>query len=292
MSHLHRTNTRRAFLGMLAGSALAGIATRARASRPRIQAGVCAPPSDFALAEAQGFDYFEPPAAAIAAMSAEEFAGFKAQVLASPLRCRCSNSLIRTLRVVGDDVSLPRLADYLDLCLPRCRQLGGEIVVWGSARSRNVAAGYPRERAWKQMVEFLRMAGDKARAAQLLIAIEPLSHPESNIINTAAEALRLVRDVHHPRVRMIVDYYHLCVENEDPEIILRARKEIVHFHFANPQGRRWPKTAPEDPGYARFFALLQEIKYRGGISIEGRGSLAADGRASLAFLRQELSAIE
>jgi len=88
---------------------------------------------------------------------------------------------------------------------------------------------------------------------------------------------------------MIVDYYHLRIMKEDPEIIFKARDEIVHFHFANPQGRRWTKSPREDPEYARFFQILREIRCEGGISIEGKGSLEEDAQASLAFFRQELA---
>jgi D-psicose/D-tagatose/L-ribulose 3-epimerase len=254
-----------------------------------IQVGVCAAPGDLDKADRFGFDYLEPPAAAIAAMSDADFQAFKARVLASRLRCPSFNSFIRTLRVVGEDIHRQELHAYLDLCLARCRELGGEIVVWGSASSRNVPEGFSREGAWDQIKDFLRQAGDAARLHHCVIAIEPLRHQESNIINTAAEALRLVHQVNHPNVRMIVDYYHLRVENEDPEIIWRARREIVHFHFANPNGRRWPRSADEDPEYARFFQLVKKIGFRGGISIEGNGSFEQDARASLDFFHQELS---
>lgn len=261
----------------------------ARAPSSRVQIGVCAPPRDLEKAQSYGFDYLEPPAAALAAMNDADFQAFKARVFASRLRCTSSNSFIRTLRVVGENVEADEVQRYLDLCLPRCREVGGEIVVWGSAGSRNVPAGFPRERAWEQIKSFLRLAGDAARPHSLVIAIEPLRHQESNIINTAAEALQLVRAVHHPNVRMIVDYYHMRVENEDPEIIWKARDEIVHFHFANPQGRRWPRSPSEDPEYARFFAIVKKVGFRGGISIEGNGSFEQDARASLEFFHQELA---
>jgi sugar phosphate isomerase/epimerase len=283
--------SRRVFLRTLAVSALAGKAKRALSSGGRIRVGVCALPSDLDQLERLGFDYLEPPAVEVASMTEAEFKAFKARVAASRLGCRSFNSFIRTLRVVGPDLSLPALEAYLDTCLPRCRELGGEIIVWGSASSRNVPDGYPRDRAWAEIVQFLRMAGDAARPHQLVIAIEPLSHPESNIVNTAGEALHLVRDVGHPNVRMIVDYYHLRRENEDPEIIDRARNAIVHFHFANPQGRRWPKSPREDAEYLRFFQLLKDIGYHGGISIEGKGSLEQDGQASLDFFRKELEVV-
>ena len=283
--------SRRQFLGTLAATA-SSAALQAPAGFPkpgRVEIGVCAPVHDLETAERFGFDYLEPPAAAVAAMTEVEFQAFRTRASSSRIRCTSFNSFVRSLKVVGENVSRTDLQSYLDLCLGRCRQLGGEIVVWGSAGSRNVPENFSRDRAWNQIKEFLQMAGDTARSRQLVIAIEPLRHQESNIINTGAEALRLVREVNHPSVRMIIDYYHLRVENEDPEIIVRARQEIVHFHFANPEGRRWPRNPSEDPEYARFFALLRQINFRGGISIEGNGTFQEDARASLDFFRQELS---
>jgi D-psicose/D-tagatose/L-ribulose 3-epimerase len=277
-------STRRDFLISAAVSALAAKAE----SRP-VQVGVCGSLDDFPKAVEYGFDYYEPAAAAIAALTDVEFAAFRDRVLASPIRCECFNSFIRTLRVVGDDVNPEALASYVSSSLDRCRQVGATIVVWGSAGSRNVAAGYSRETAWRQIVEFLGHAGDIARSKQIVIAIEPLRKQESNIINSGAEALRLVRDVRHPNVKMIIDYYHLREESEDPEILKTARDEIVHLHFANPNGRVWPKQVNEDPVYGRFFELVKQIQFRGGISIEGKGTFEADARASLAFFKKALS---
>jgi D-psicose/D-tagatose/L-ribulose 3-epimerase len=278
--------SRRTFLQTLA-AALA--ASRALARVGSIEIGVCAGANDLEKAVRYGFDYLEPGAAAIEAMSEADFQVLKTRVLASPVRCECFNSMIRTLRVVGEDVRWDELTDFLERLFGRCRELGGSIVVWGSAGSRNVPAGFSRERAWDQIKQFLSRAGEMARAHQLTVAIEPLRHQESNIINTGAEALKLVREVNHPRVRMIIDYYHLREENEDPQIIWEARREIVHFHFANPNGRRWPRDPNEDPEYARFFELVKKIDFRGGISIEAAGTFEQDAAASLAFFREELA---
>ena len=121
------------------------------------------------------------------------------------------------------------------------------------------------------------------------MGIEPLRRQESNIINTGAEALRLVDEVKHPNVKMIIDYYHLRMENENLDIVDRAREHVVHLHFANPNGRRWPKSADENPESGRFSQLVKQIGYTGGLSIEARGTFEEDGAASLAFLRSELS---
>jgi D-psicose/D-tagatose/L-ribulose 3-epimerase len=210
-------------------------------------------------------------------------------VLASRLRCRSFNSLIRTIQVVGSDANLDAISTYLDSTLDRCHQLGARVVVWGSASSRNIPAGHSREQTWQEIQRFLRRAGEIAKSHELVIGIEPLRKQESNIINTGAEALRLVDEVNHPNVKMIIDYYHLRMENEDPDILLRAREHVVHLHFANPNGRRWPKSADEDSEYVRFFQFVKQIGYSGGLSIEARGTFEEDGAASLAFLGSELS---
>lgn len=276
--------SRRALLLSLGAAALP-----APAKTGQVEIGVCGSVDDFAKAEQYGFDYFEPAAAAVAALSDSAFADFEKRVTKSKLRCECFNSFIRSLQVVGPAVNREALTAYMNTALDRCRALGGTIIVWGSASSRNVPEGYSRDQAWQQIKTFLGIAGDLAKSRKIVIAIEPLRKQESNIINSGAEALRLVREVNHPNVEMIIDYYHLQQEKEDPEILVQARDSIVHLHFANPNGRVWPKKADEDPGYGKFFELVKKSGFRGGLSIEGRGTFEEDAAASLEFFRRELS---
>ena len=280
--------SRRSFLSSLAATPLYRWAG-SWASANQVKIGVCT--KDAASAAKYGFDYIEPGAADIAAMSDDDFKDFSDDLLASSLRCRSFNGLIRRpdLKVVGEQISMSAVSDYLEPCLERCRKLGASVVVWGSAGSRNVPEGFSRERAWEQIAGFLQMAGDIARRHDLVVAIEPLRHQESNILNTGGEALKMVRKVKHASVRMIIDYYHLRQESEDPRIVEEAKHEIVHMHFANPNGRLWPRDLSEDDHYKSFFQYIKKIGYSGGISIEGKGSFEADGTASRQFFRQALA---
>src|SRR3954470_18622850 len=162
--------TRRTFL---AGAAAALVCPVAWGWARPVKVGVCT--RDVVGAAKYGFDYIEPAAAEIAAMSEVDFRTFSDAVLGSPVRCDAFNSFIRRpdLKVVGPEVPVPALKDYLDLCLPRCHSLGATIVVWGSAGSRNVPGDFSRERAKDQIAEFLNMAGEIARRSNIVIAIEP-----------------------------------------------------------------------------------------------------------------------
>jgi D-psicose/D-tagatose/L-ribulose 3-epimerase len=277
--------TRRKFLAAIGATALCAAAS---AKSRRVTIGICS--RDVAAAAKFGFDYVEPAAADIAAMSDDDFRQFRETVLSSRIRCHAFNSFIRRkdLVVVGEHVAVEELRKYMEECLARCRSLGASVVVWGSAGSRNVPPGFSRDRANEQIAGFLHLAGDIARQHEIVVAIEPLRRQESNILNTGAETLRMVRRVKHPNVRMIIDYFHLREEHEDLRILETARREIVHLHFANPHGRLWPHTLTEDDQYGTFFRLLKEVGYAGGISIEGRGSFEKDASASRAFFRQAL----
>ena len=124
--------SRREFL-LAAGAA--GIVVPAFASVDGIQIGVCVSTRQLDEVVQYGFDYLEPAAASVSEMSDADFQAFKTKVMASPIRCECYNSFIRRkdLCVVGDSVNRGALDDYVDHTLARCRELGGSIVVWGSA---------------------------------------------------------------------------------------------------------------------------------------------------------------
>ena len=282
--------SRRDFLaGAVASAAACAVSSVAKTASPKIKIGVCS--KDLPGAAKAGFQYLEPAAADIAAMTEEQYKEFSAAVMASPIRCEAFNSFIRRpeLKVVGENVPKQALQEYMDQCLGRCRALGADVVVWGSAGSRNVPEGFSRDRANEQIAEFLHSAGEIAKKHKIVVAIEPLRHQESNILNTGGEALEMVRRVKHRNVGMIIDYYHLRSENEDPQILEKGRREIVHMHFANPDGRKWPHDLNEDAVYKTFFDEVKKTGYSGGISIEGRGTIEADASASLAFFKKALS---
>ena len=77
---------------------------------------------------------------------------------------------------------------------------------------------------------------------------------------------------------VLLDYYHMTREHEDPKILLTLGKEnLRHIHFACPflpgEGERvFPLYENEWRGYAEFASILKEIGYNGRISLEARTS--------------------
>jgi D-psicose/D-tagatose/L-ribulose 3-epimerase len=248
------------------------------------------PFADFGRLERWGFDYGELSVAAVMALSDADFAAAAKTIASGRVRVEAMNSFIPgDLKVVGPSVDRPRLDAYVETSLRRAEALGVKVVVFGSGTARMVPAGFARADAQTQLREFLRRTGDEIvrRRYGIVIGIEAQRKAESNILNTSAEAYELAASVNHPKINVIVDFYHLMVENEDPSVVLRIKDRLVHLHFANPgPGRAYPREVSEYPGYAPFFRALKTIGYRGRISIEAvSNDIASDAPAALPALR-------
>jgi sugar phosphate isomerase/epimerase len=161
--------------------------------------------------------------------------------------------------------------DYIEPALSKADALSPEALA--AARRDVQAAG-------------LRVETMNSRGYGMTIGVEALRKPETNIVNSVAEALRLAREVDDPRVRLNVDFYHLAFENEDPDVVLQAGPLIAHVQIADPVQRGFPKGEAGEPRYRRFFDNLRKVGYRGRISVEAESrDLAGDCGPALQFLK-------
>jgi len=232
-----------------------------------------------------GYDYIELSLRDVAALDAEDFSALARRLEKSGLRSEaCNNFFPPERRITGPDYDLPSLRQYTRGALERARTLGAEAVVFGSSGARNIPGGFPRDRAWSQIVEASRMIDEEAERAGITIAIEYHNRREANVLTSMSEALRLGREVDRPRIQILFDYYHFAVENEPPDVIREAGSRLVHGHFAELRDRAFPREPKRE--YRDFFAALADAGYRGRLSIEAyTKDFTADAEKALEVIR-------
>ena len=252
-----------------------------------VKVGYCTGLKNLEAAKGAGFDYVEVSATEIASLSDEEFAAAAARIKALGVSTPVANLFLpATLKVTGPDVHPDQQMAHVHKAVTRLAALGTEIIVFGSGGARRVPDNFSRDDAFAQLVDFSRRAAREARAHDITIAIEPLRRQETNIVNTAAEGLDLVNAVADPNFQLMIDFYHLASEQEDPAIVVKARDHVRHLHTANPNGRVFPLDWNEFD-YAPFFAKLREVGYTGRISVEASTKdLAGEAPRSIALLRR------
>lgn len=251
-----------------------------------MRAGICVDADRFAAAKAAGFDYVEVNASKIAAMPDEEFGRTAAAAKDLGLSVAAANIFIPGgIKLVGPEVDKARQEEHVTRTLERLKTLGVRVVVLGSGGARRVPDGFSRDEAFAQLVDFCQRLAPIAGRNGITIAVEPLRRQETNILNTAREGLALVKAVDRPEIKLLVDYYHMTEEGEDPGVILEAGKQLAHVHVANPKGRVYPADAAET-NYSAFFANLCKIGYAGGVSVEASTKdFAADAPRALSVVR-------
>lgn len=158
---------------------------------------------------------------------------------------------------------------YIGRCLEICEGLGARFFA-GPMYSQvgKVRQLSPEERKadWRLAVEGLREASEMAAARDLLLAIEPLNRFESDLVNTAEDAVRLTTDIGHPAARVMLDSFHMTIEEKDlGAAIRRAGDRLLHVQISE-NHRGIPGTGLTD--WAAFADGLQAIQYDGSIVIE------------------------
>jgi len=159
-----------------------------------------------------------------------------------------------------------RTADYLVQLAHCCRDLGGELMVFGSPAQRRIPAAATRAQAADHAVDTFRRAAPGIADAGVKLCLEPLSPPEADFINTCAEAMDLLERIDHPSFVLHLDVKAMSTEDlSAPELIRRYGKHAGHFH-ANDINRRGPGFGDTD--FVPIFRALKESGYGGWVSVE------------------------
>jgi sugar phosphate isomerase/epimerase len=277
---------------VIAGGVLAVLSTSPTAQQAgKVLVGYCVGLKGLETAKAVGFDYVELGVSEIAALSDADFDAALERVKQVGIPTPNANLFLPgSIRLTGPQATDPeQQMAYVRKAFARLNRLGVKIVCFGSGGARRVPEGFSKEEAFQQLVAFGKRIAPEARANGITVVIEPLRRQETNIINTTAEGYELVKAVDDPNFELLIDFYHLASEKEDPAIILQAREHIRHLHMANPQGRVFPLEWGEFD-YAPFFANLRQIGYAGRISIEASSpDIPTQGPVAIALLRRAFS---
>ncbi len=159
-----------------------------------------------------------------------------------------------------------RTAKYLVELGHLCRDLGGQIMVFGSPPQRNLQEGVTQEAGGEYAREVFAAAMPALEDLEVVLALEPLAPVETNFLTTAAETVVLIEQIGSPACRLHLDVKAMASEKESAaDLIRRYADELVHFH-ANDPNLQGPGFGDED--FVPIFEALGEIDYRGWVSVE------------------------
>jgi sugar phosphate isomerase/epimerase len=164
-------------------------------------------------------------------------------------------------------------------------RLGARACVFGAPRLRDPGDLKP-EHARTIAVDFLRRIGSIYASEGTTLSFEPNArHYACRFITTTTEAIDLMKEVNAPGVGLQIDTGTVFLENEEPEILIRAAPYAAHAHVSEPD------LAPVGSSAVNHHAVAEALRksgYAGSLSIEMKetGDWPQALREAVSFARE------
>lgn len=149
--------------------------------------------------------------------------------------------------------------------IDRAAELGApRVAVHGLVgRIRPIAAQAQEDDLLDEAVARL---ADHAAVCGLDLVFEILNRYESHQINTADQGLAMLARLGRPNLKLLLDSYHMNIEEADPVSALRAAGDRLGLYHAADSNRRAPGHGHID--FLAQRAALETISYTGPIVVE------------------------
>src|ERR1051326_745452 len=119
---------------------------------------------------------------------------------------------------------------------------------------------------WTTVVGHLKTLCKYAEEHGKQVCLEPLNRFETDFINTCDQALKMVKDVKSPALKLHLDTFHMNIEQKNQAAAIRkAGKLLGHFHACG-SDRGTPGNDHID--WKPIAKALKDVKYKGDVVIE------------------------
>lgn len=179
------------------------------------------------------------------------------------------------------------MLEYLTGMMDLCCDLGGEVLVFGSPRNRNIDK-MPLEKAHSIAFEFFQELGKRAWDRGLFFCIEPLGKVETDFINSVYEAEKFIVESESSKgLGLHIDTKGLIDEDEvNAPYLSESFSRAKHVHLNDPG-----LTAPGSTGYDHrlISKRINESDYSRFLSIEMRrvdGDVEGSIRKAVEYVKQ------
>jgi len=156
--------------------------------------------------------------------------------------------------------------NFLKRCIEITAELNGELMTgvvyapWGKVVSES-----PKD-DWYRSADSLKHVCEYASRFDIKIAIEPINHYRTYLINTCEDAIKFLESVGKDNLGIHLDTYHMNIEERDfYSPVIAAGKRLYHVHCSeNNRGILGTGHICWD----EFFQALSEVSYDGYLGFE------------------------
>lgn len=195
------------------------------------------------------------------------------------LGVRCSLGLSREADVSSADPAISARGErLLHDVIAVARDIGADLVggVISSAMTKYMEMPSAAGRA-NAVAAFRRLA-EQAAASGITLGIEVVNRYESNLINTAEQAVAFIAEIGAPNVVVHLDSYHMNIEENDFRAPVLACGDKLGYVHIGENNRGYLGAGHID--FGQLFGALREAGYTGAVTFESFSSAVLEPNVS------------
>lgn len=187
-------------------------------------------------------------------------AGLHWLLVAPPAGLHCTTS---------DDAVRNRTWDYIGDLIDFCADMEAEVMVFGSPKQRSAKdAGISVAEAIKRLQDGLARVAPHAKRSGVKILLESLDHTQTDVINTLAQTLEVIKQVNHPSIQTMFDFHNTADETEPFDLLIRKYYPYIHHVHVQEMDGKYMGTGTGSTAYVKALQTLKELKYQKWVSLE------------------------
>jgi sugar phosphate isomerase/epimerase len=174
--------------------------------------------------------------------------------------------------------------------IDNAKKIGANSIALGFIRG-----GYGEEDSYQacadRLAASLEVLGKHADEQGIIIGLEPINRYELNFINSAIEAVAFMKKYNPPGVGLLLDAFHMNIEDVDINEAIRAASGMIsNFHAP---GSSRLATGSGHLDYDMIIRSLNETGYDGYLTLEAfaKPDSISCAKESADFLREKISAL-
>lgn len=216
-----------------------------------------------------GFDILEIAASPLSHYSEQQMREIRTCAATNGITLTCGHGPTSEQNLASPDPDIRKgaLLFFTDM-LKRLQKMDIHLIGGGIYSYWPVDYGKPVDKAsdWGRSVEGVRAVAEVAEACGVQYCLEVLNRFEGYLLNTAAEGVSFAREVGHPNVKVMLDTFHMNIEEDSIGGAIRSVGSLLgHFHTGE-CNRRVPGKGRMP--WREIGEALHDISYDGGIVME------------------------
>lgn len=178
--------------------------------------------------------------------------------------------------------------EYMRICIDNAAELNAGIVLVIPTRSLH---GQDTEDARNHLITSIDILCQYANQYNLKLGLEVVNKYLSDIVNTANGAKRLIEELNHQNIGVVLDTGHMNLGQEDTKEAIRTISDnLLQIHVNDNDGIVQSNLVPGDGNYdfIELIEILHSVNYEGFLSAELGYQFSPDPESAVQLTSQRL----